>query len=79
MKVLLLLLLSCLAAFTLASPLPRPQQRDPRFFYIDNIEKVIENLVGNTEEFYDTITGTDGLDTTIPCKFGLTCIFGLIR
>ncbi|KAK4312569.1 hypothetical protein Pmani_016033 [Petrolisthes manimaculis] len=61
MKVLLLLLLlSCLAALTLASPLPRPQERAPRLF----IPRAVIDTVVNTVQGFPSALGL--LNTLIP-------------
>ncbi|KAK4312570.1 hypothetical protein Pmani_016034 [Petrolisthes manimaculis] len=43
----LLLLLWCLAAFTLASPLPRPQERNPRttFYPFATAQAIIDQIL----------------------------------
>ncbi|KAK4312572.1 hypothetical protein Pmani_016036 [Petrolisthes manimaculis] len=61
MKIVLLLLLSCLAALTLASPLPRPQERNPRLFYIQGLAQVLENVFGNIPEFFDVLKNREGI------------------
>ncbi|KAK3888705.1 hypothetical protein Pcinc_007239, partial [Petrolisthes cinctipes] len=62
MKILLLLLLSCLAALALASPLPQPQERNPRTFYIQGLDQVLENVLGNLQEFFDVLRNTEGIN-----------------
>lgn len=72
MKVLLLLLLvvSCLAALALASPLPRPQGGgDPRLFVNPAfVQGFVNNVLGLADKNPLITTLLDGIDKEIICN-----------
>lgn len=75
----LLMLVSCLAVLTLASPLPRPQEENPRLFINDPLTQgLLNNILGINNVPANGVV-IPIFTKTIPCGENQECIITVGR